>query len=363
MGHNISSGKELNESRESQKKISNMSQLAGIKNLEYRSGKAKGCGALEVYNQAGLCFSVLPDQCLDIYDLRFKGLNIGFPSKNGLQNSAAFNALGGEFAYYWRAGMLYTCGLANAGPPCDDNGLWRTQHGRIGMIPADNVRCDSFWKDDDYILSIEGEVTESMLFGSRLKLSRRIETGYNSREIRVSDVLRNLQPADEEFMLLYHVNFGYPLVDEGARLIKGKGGVKPRTDHAAAGLHEWDKVTAPLDINEEQCFFHENIADRNGYAFFGIVNDRLGIGAYVKYTLDTLPITVEWKNMLSHDYVIALEPGNTYIMGRAEERKNGTLPVLTGYGEQRFEVHIGILEGAGEISSFETMLENLHHNI
>lgn len=357
----------MNKSRESQKKISNMSQLAGIKDMEYRSGKAKGLGAFEVYNRAGLCFSVLPDLCLDIYDLRFKGLNIGFPSKNGLRNSVSFNApdgaSDGEFAYNWRGGMLYTCGLDNAGPPCIDNGVWHPQHGRIGTMPADNVRCECFWRGDDYILSIKGDVTESMLCGSNMKLSRHIETGLDSKEIRISDILTNLEPTDEEFMLLYHINFGYPLVDEGARLIKGKGPVTPRTANAAAGLHEWDRVPAPSDVYEEQCFFHENIADQSGFAYIGIVNDLLGTGAYVKYSLHTLPIAVQWKNMLSHDYVVALEPGNTYIMGRSEERKNGTLPVLSGYCGQRFEVCIGILEGAGEISAFETMLGNIHHNL
>jgi len=293
-----------------------MSQLAGIKSLEYTSGKAKGCGAFEVYNQAGLSFSVLPDQCLDIYDLRFKGLNIGFPAKNGLQNSAAFNALDSEFAYYWRAGMLYTCGLANAGPPCVDKGLWRTEHGRIGMTPADNVRSGCYWEDDRYILSIEGDVTESIICGSSLKLSRRIETEHDSKEVRVVDVLANLEPTDEEFMFLYHVNFGYPLVDEGARLVKGRGGVKPRTEHAGTGLHEWDTVQAPQDIYEEQCFFHDNAADKNGNAYFGVINEKLGVGAYVKYTLGTLPIAVQWKNLQAHDYVVAIEPGNTYIMGR-----------------------------------------------
>jgi len=226
------------------------------------------------------------------------------------------------------------------------------------MIPAENVRTDRYWKDDDYLLSIKGDISESIICGSHLKLSRSIETGLDEKEVRISDVLTNLQPAEEEFMLLYHVNFGYPLVDEGARLVKGAGSVTPRTEHAATGLGEWDKVPAPMDVYEEQCFFHGNTADKNGYAYFGIINDKLGMGAYVKYSLGTLPIAVEWKNMQSHDYVIAIEPGNTYIMGREAERINGTLPKLGGYSKTGFEVTIGILDGE-DIGKFETMLGNL----
>lgn len=35
--------------------------------------------------------------------------------------------------------------------------------------------------------------------------------------------------------------------------------------------------------------------------------------------------------MASGDYVLGLEPTNCYIMGRSEERKNGTLPVLKAF--------------------------------
>ena len=349
----------MDKSQKSQKKITDMSQLAGIKQLEYTSGRAKGCGAFEVYNQAGLCFSVLPDQCLDIYDLRFKGMNIGYPTKSALQNNSSFNALDNEFAYYWRAGMLYTCGLANAGPSCVDEGLWRTEHGRIGMIPADNVRVNSYWKDDKYILGIDGDVTESIVCGSRLQLARHIETECNSKEIHIHDVLNNLKPQDEEFMLLYHINFGYPLVDEGSRLIKGAGSVEPRTDHAKTGIDLWDQISAPLDEYEEQCFFHDNTADKDGFAYFGIINDKREIGVYVKYSLETLPIAVQWKNMLAHDYVVALEPGNSYIMGRTEERENGTLQKIPGYGTINYQLSIGVLEGKEEIKSFETMVKKL----
>jgi len=348
----------MNSKRETQKKISNMTQLAGIKDYEIRSGKAKGTGVLEVYNQAGLNFSVLPDQCLDIYELKYKGQNIGFPSKNGLHGNAFFNGLDNEFIYFWRAGMVYTCGLATTGPPNTDDGLYRMEHGRIGHTPAENIRAFSGWKDGKYILSIDGDMTETIICGSNLRLSRHLETELNSKEIMICDKVENLQPADEEFMLLYHVNFGYPIVDEGTRLVKGKGNVKPRFEDSSEGLDVWDQATDPLDEFPEQCFFHENTADKDGFAYLGIINDKLGIGAYVKYSLDTLPIALEWKNMLSHDYTIALEPGNSYLMGREEERKNGTLPVIKGYSEINHCVTLGILEGE-EIADFEKMLSGL----
>ena len=44
--------------------------------------------------------------------------------------------------------------------------------------------------------------------------------------------------------------------------------------------------------------------------------------------------------MASGDYVLGLEPSNCYIMGRHDERENGTLPVLKAFESVRSTVTI-----------------------
>ena len=46
---------------------------------------------------------------------------------------------------------------------------------------------------------------------------------------------------------------------------------------------------------------------------------------------DTLPILSQWRSMASGDYVLGLEPTNSYIRGRHDERENGTLPVIKAF--------------------------------
>ena len=343
--------------QEMRKKVGDISQIAGIKAFEFSNGRAKGTSAYEVYNASGLCFTVLPDKCMDILDLRYKGTNIGFITKNGLVANKFFNALDNEFLYYWTAGMMYTCGLANTGPSCEDGGLYRTEHGRIGCTPATNVCAESVFEDDDYRMRVSGEMRESMVYGSNLSLKRRIETSMFAKEICIHDTVTNLEPADEEFMLLYHFNFGYPLVNEGARIVKPNGFVTPRTPEAAKGLQDCCNVTPPVDNSDEECFFHGQSADGDGFAYVGLINDHLGLGAYLKYSLDTLPVLVEWKSPRSHDYCIGLEPGNSYIMGRALEREKGTLQKITGYGQIEYTLTLGLLDGAEEIKSFEEKIK------
>ena len=46
---------------------------------------------------------------------------------------------------------------------------------------------------------------------------------------------------------------------------------------------------------------------------------------------ETLPILSEWRSMASGDYVLGLEPTNGFIMGRHDERENGTLKTLKAF--------------------------------
>jgi hypothetical protein len=341
------------------KRVGNLSQLAGARLVTFESGKGRGTRAVEVRNAAGLSFTVLADQCLDLLDLSWKGTNIGFISKNGLVGNQFFNAHGREFLHYWPAGMLYTCGLANTGPSCVDDGLERTEHGRIGMTPAENLNVKTSWEGEDYSIAVEGEMCESMVCGPRLSLRRSIGTGLFAKELQIRDRLSNEEPEAEEFMLLYHFNFGYPLLDAGARFVVPEGSVSPRTPEAAVGLDGRLSFAEPIDGAGEQCYFYDCRADEDGFCSVALVNDRLGIGAYICYRKSLLPILTQWKNPRSHDYTMGIEPGNSYLMGRKLERENGTLLKIPGYGSIDYDLRLGILDGPEEIAGFEDYLRKL----
>lgn len=93
----------------------NLSQLAGIRNSVITGGRGGGMRIAEVWNAAGLRFTVLPDRCCDIYGLSYRGINLSYISKNGLTSDKAVSATRGEFSWQWQGGALVTCGLDNAG--------------------------------------------------------------------------------------------------------------------------------------------------------------------------------------------------------------------------------------------------------
>lgn len=342
--------------RELLRKVGDAWQLGGARSVILDSGRARGTRAVEVRNAAGLSCTLLADKCLDILDLRWKGANIGFISKNGSVGNHYFNPHGEEFGRYWTAGMLSTCGLGNTGPACDDGGIHYPEHGRIGMTPAEEARVESGWKGDRFEIEVAGTMRESAVCGPSLALQRRVRTELHSREIAISDLVINEEPLSEEFMLLYHFNFGWPLLDADSRLLAPADGARPRTPEAAAGLERRLSFSEPVDGSGEECYFYDCRSDAEGFAWAALINDRLGLGAYVGWNKESLPVLTQWKNPRSHDYTMGLEPGNSYIMGRKLERENGTLRSIPGYGHVACELRLGILDGAAEIARFEEYL-------
>ena len=75
-----------------------------------------------------------------------------------------------------------------------------------------------------------------------------------------------------------------------------------------------------------------------------IFNPKLGLGAEVTFTTEHLPNLMEWKNMKSHDYVLALEPCNTFNVDRAEASRQGKIAVIPAYSSIETEIGISILD-------------------
>ncbi len=330
--------------------VGNGSQLCLARRITFRDGVSDGVKAIELLNKDGLYVTCIEDQCLNIFDFSYRGINCAFHSKNGLVSNRFFNGGANEFSYYWPAGMLYTCGLTNTGVAVLENNVYHAEHGRIGMMPARNINIHQ--SPESVIIS--GEVSDQFLCGHQLRLRRQITFPKQGKELHIRDEVTNLEGISTEMMLLYHCNFGYPLLTPDSRMVKGAGKVIDNMGNRTVPDNYW-QMEEPRHDKIEEVFCHMNTADDDGYAYAGIINDDLGLGCYLRYKLDTLPLLIHWKNMCSHDYVIGLEPSNSYIKGRKEERKNGSLPVIGAYETQTFEVSIGILDGVTEIRRFEDL--------
>lgn len=294
-------------------------QLYTLRRVTVAEGKAKGTSIIEICTAGGLQLDILPDAGLDIGQVRFQGVNMSFISKNGYDSPATISPHEDEFIKTFPGGMLYTCGLRSTGQAHRDGEEWHPLHGRYHSIPADQV-CTEVRND---VIIVRGIVRETALFGAVLQLERTICIPLFGTELAVHDTITNLGHDVQEFALLYHCNFGYPLVCDTAHVeLPLARKTTPRTAFAETGLGQENTFSRPVPNEEERVFFHEEMQHTAA-----IVNETI----HTKITMtwsDSLPILAHWRSMASGDYVCGLEPTNCYIMGRKQERENKTLPVL-----------------------------------
>lgn len=304
-------------------------QMVTLRRITVAEGRAKGVSVIEVATAGGLQIDILPDTGLDIGQVRYKGTNVSFISKNGYDNPAVISPYETEFLNTFPGGMLYTCGLRSTGGAHRDAEEWHPLHGRYHSLQAENLCAEV---ENDTVI-IRGTLRETALFGHNLVLKRTIRIPVFGSDITVEDELTNMTHREEEYALLYHCNFGYPLVSEKARLVLPEDRkTSPRTPFAATGLGRETTFDAPTPGEEERVFFHEKMAREAS-----LVNESVGIRMDLRWS-DSLPILAHWRSMASGDYVCGLEPTNCYIMGRKQERENGTLPVLAPFETVKTQV-------------------------
>ena len=313
------------ERKELYRYIGNSGQVYGVRRVILDEGNARGIALYQVKTAGGLTLDILPDTGLDIGNLRYKGVNISYMTKNGYDSPVRFLPVSNEFGHYFPGGMLFTCGLLSAGPEntTDDAGF-QPLHGRIHGQSARGL----FGYVDGENIIVGGELKETQQGGYNFSLKRKYTIPVWGSELTIEDEVTNLTPSSVQYMMLYHMNFGWPMLSEHAVLeLPEKRKVTPRTPYAEQGLAKQCEFCAPIDDEEEQVFFNEMESE----PYVRLKNPELGICAQVSWSLDTLPILAQWKNMKSGDYVLGLEPSSCYIMGRERERKEGRLMTLEPY--------------------------------
>ena len=313
--------------------IGNPAQLVTLRRVTVNEGRARGTEIIEVRTAGGLELDILPDAGLDIGQCRYRGINMSWMSKNGYDSPAAISPYETEFVNTFPGGLLYTCGLRSAGPANRDNGEWHPLHGRYHSLQAEHV-CTETLEDE---IIIRGTMRETQLFGHCLTVRRTIRIPAFGASVTIEDTVSNESPRDEEIMQIYHCNFGYPLLSEKARLVLPEAReTVPRTEFARTGLGRECGFDEPVDGEEERVFFQKMQSEY----WARLENPDLNVSMTISWSGDTLPILSQWRSMASGDYVLGLEPTNSYINGRHDERENGTLPVLKAWESVKNTVKI-----------------------
>ena len=192
---------------------------------------------------------------------------------------------------------------------------------------------------------------QAAVFAEAMELHRRVEVTVGGSAVRISDRVVNVGFDPTTHMLLYHVNIGYPVLDEGSRLLIPAGPGAPTGDYPP---EDYRVMTAPKAHCKEECYEHSVIAEPDGTAPVALVNDALALGVYQLYDSKVMPFHTVWRMMGEGTYAVALEPTTNRDAGRFDAKERGELLWLEPGQERNYRLEVGVLDGAAEISRFES---------
>ncbi|QDC26384.1 DUF4432 family protein [Georgenia yuyongxinii] len=295
-------------------------QLVSVTRAVLDEGPGRGSPILTVRNPAGISFDLLLDRAMDIGWADAAGLPLAWRSARGPINSARYKSGSTGWVHTFGGGLLTTCGLASTGAPSTVDGVHHPLHGRVGHIPAENVRWSLV--DDDGVLSLEvtGDVIEAALGTPTLALRRRLVASTAEPMLRIEDTVRNPGWVPAGHMFRHHVNLGAPVVVPGT--------VVTATADPVGERDRSGPTTVPLpwtldiaDGTAPEVVLH----CRPHPGPVAAVEVRSPHGAWVRVEQDTASWDqlVLWRDATPGVNVLGVEPSTSRDFGRKQAEHDG----------------------------------------
>ncbi len=339
-------------------KISNPAQVGGIETSVLDNGTGRGTRIAWINTGTGLRYKVALDRAMDIVDAFYNQYSLAWLSHVG-QTPAQLTGLNGiTWLKTFSGGLMTTCGLSHIGGPESDEQGERGLHGQISNSIAE---ITSIIQPDPAAgkldMSISGIIRETQVFGPSLELRRTISGTLGEPTIRIHDEVHNRGNTTVPHMMLYHVNLGWPLVDEGSKIF-WKGDWKARESDDTVIFKEsndFRSCPAPMESHSgggEEAAFIDVDADKSGNCTCGVYNIELEIALSLQFKKSQLPWLTNWQHWGKSEYVTGLEPGTNPPIGQAKARETNALIHLAPGESRQYDLEFEILEGEEFIRNF-----------
>lgn len=258
-------------------------------------------------NAVGLGFEIAVDRGFDVSALSFKGLNIGWHSPTQMV-FPAHDPDSEEGLGFFRNfdGFMVTCGLDQYSRPHEIdtahfnypnlNTRRLPQHGRIH---AEKARILRYGVDiETATICCEAVVRQASVFGETLELHRRIIVPVFDGALAIEDTVTNRTFRPSDHAILYHLNVGYPFLDESLTV---------------SGLPETvvDEInsTSPIpsdDFGEKVDLVDSRITPHG--ATISLHSASQGLTLSLEYDQTVLPRFAIWRAYQSGVFALGVEP-------------------------------------------------------
>ena len=346
-------------------------QIISVVKSVLHGGKQEGVDIVTIDN-GRLTIVVVPTRGMSILGVTMGSLRLGWDSPVREVVHPAHINLHDRGGLGWLDGFnewLVRCGLESAGHPGtdtfkDNTGADAEQvltlHGKIGNIPASEVKV---WidKEPPYEIHLQGRVNERSFNGAALELDTEIATQPGSNRFRLNDGITNRGAQSQEYEIIYHANFGRPILEADASVVVPLRRLQPMNSAAKQNLNRFNRFSGPTPGEKENVFLIEPLSDADGDTTVLIQNADKTLGCSMHYSVDSLPLLTVWTNLAAErsGYVVGIEPGTNYPFNRRLERKTGRLNKLGPGATRKFELTYTLLDDAQAIERVSDSIRNV----
>jgi hypothetical protein len=332
-----------------------------IRKYPLHGGKQEGVDVI-VLDNGKLKMTIIPTRGMGIFSVVCGDIRLGWDSPvKEIVNPVHIN-LQSRGGLGWLEGFnewFVRCGLEFNGHPGTDKFINNvgeeatmelTLHGKIQNTPASDVEV-AVDRNAPFRIHVRGLVNERMFYGPKLGLWTDISTDPGSTQFRIEDQITNHGADSQEFELLYHTNYGMPLLEEGSTVLVPAERIMPFNANAAKGIKDYAHYAGPQAgfIEQVYCVFPKS--DKQGRTFAILENRQKDKAISLAWSTAELPCFTIWKNTtaVADGYVTGLEPGTGFAFNRRIEREAGRVPKLAPGASRNFAIDFTIHIGAEQV--------------
>lgn len=342
-----------------------------VKKFTLNGGRQQGVETI-VVNNGEIEIVICPTRGMGILSVRRGDLWLKWDSPVKEIVHPQFVNLSSRGGLGWLEGFnefMCRCGLESNGHPGTDKFINNTGdqaemeltlHGKISNIPASNVEI-VVDRTAPYAIHVKALVTERFMFGPKLELHTELVVVPGESTFDIVDEIKNTGAQEQEFQIIYHANFGSPLLEQGAKVLAPASKIEPFNDRAAEGIDNWNTYDAPTTGFVEQVYLLTPKADEDNRTTALIHSKAMDKAASISWSLDQLPYLTVWKNTGAKEdgYVTGIEPGTNYPNNRSVERKAGRVPKLKPGQSRKMKLTFGLHNGTEEVKEVVTVVNAL----
>lgn len=332
-------------------------QHFSIEQKVLHGGRQEGSKVITITSQDGLKIALSPTRGMNLLHVTGKNIRLGWDSpvdevvNPNTINLESRNGLG------WLEGfneMMVRCGFEWTGHPVVSEGMIYTLHGRAGNTPASKVVVEVS-DSAPHTITVRGLLKENSFKKSNLETWTELRYVPGSESFTVHDVLTNKADYARDYQIIYHSNFGTPILEDGARFIAPVKEISPFNDHAKAGLATWQTYKGPTKDFDEMVFNITPYTDGQGKTLAALVNKAGDKGVSIAFDTHQLPLLTLWKNTDTEKqgYVTGIEPGTNYAYPVTIEREQGRVKKLQSGQSTTFELTYSLLSSAEAVQKTE----------